>query len=626
VFEWSEFSQAKQLEQKHKYTLAANDDKKGWMSFGMYRDNDTMVSVYFFDFASKGVGLGQMMLNDITTRKPSIPLAWPKENTEEDVYSEQPWASLVVVEAFRPFTRGRYDRIIFFGNSNQTLNTTDMYHVGSLEAPNFVVDIDSHKVKGTNQCFSDKRAFFHYTYWYPHYFIHISSILSLIFDCLVLIALIVMNSMLYRSRLLYSRQPTPFVILILLLMFRVLLYVDYILQYSIYEGRDYVSFAVLGAFVFSIAVVFASIHLFRYLYIRNIYKVVQTNLTSDIDRNLIIHKRLTSKGAFLIALAITGLLLLIPVLLFHLGTLLSDLGIFSSDQSDKYYAVMVLFICLLPIISCALCLITVVVEVILNWKNIRKRSLTWYFFFDDPLLQRLEVLLSLIVAGPFVISGTVIASLIFAQVFKVTPCPRDSCKILSGVIRWIIYSWNFSPAIWTFAFSAGGGFACCVEIYRMIGGQSGKKEGPTKDQTSLTKFLEDEDCAELFATYCSREFSLENYKLFVRLRGIQERDNLPFEEFQKLYNTFIREGSALQVNVSATVVRDLSQVFKRTDMDVVRFEELKQLDTELKVNLTDTFQRFSKNKECEEAMIKLKIKQELMDTTYAFEKSQSPEN
>jgi hypothetical protein len=519
-------------------------------------------------------------------------------------------------------TKQKFRKIRLLGNFDSSVSYAEVQS-GILPAPTFLKEFD---MIGSNHisCMSSHGFFVKYRL-YPQQFKRVTVYVSLTIDLIVFLVTLIGVVLLRNRKLISARFITPYVSLALLTVFRVLMSFDYPL---VDETIYYISLSIIAVYCISCVIAFYSIESMRYFYIRNVYTIIakmeDNNVTADESaRRLAIHRKLISKPAVLILLAAIMITLLFPMFLYHIPIWVDVANPIGESTLDAVTNAAFFLVCFMPVVTCAIGSISFIIEFFINIPLIRKRGLSWYISFDDPLLVRSEVLIFTVVGIPLVLSaGGVFFSLLLG-VIGLPQCINAYCIGAKGLTNMLTIGLILSPTSWILSFTMGGGFACIVELLRsskcstsneaegvpdLLGGDIG-------ELSELKQVLENTDSYELFEQYCTRELSVENLKLWNRLASnARLSQSMDLEDFQKLYQQFIAQSSPFQVNIPSDTQKKLQSMLTKTGK--VAWTDLRPLFLDIMHNLSDTYNRFKNTNEYTRFKARMGLKHSLMLDNY----------
>lgn len=239
---------------------------------------------------------------------------------------------------------------------------------------------------------------------------------------------------------------------------------------------------------------------------------------------------------------------------------------------------------------------TFIYDMVLHRRKIRQRGLFWYFWFSDPLYYRVELLVGGGVFLFFVVPVSV--SLIVAG--TLTMRDFDTVYRMYKVSHVFTYVLDFCFQFW----QSLGGFAVVVELYRIVRRRDERTGTEGKQAPSVIEnIMQNEYTYKLMADYSASEFSSENVFLWTNLFELKQKDQISLDEICEVFNSFIKVGSTMEVNVPSKTRIGLQELIKRYSAEErseiqISFEEaFTKLYFDVAANLSDTYVRMSKTPE-----------------------------
>ncbi|KAL9643363.1 hypothetical protein ABK040_014816 [Willaertia magna] len=327
--------------------------------------------------------------------------------------------------------------------------------------------------------------------------------------------------------------------------------------------------------------------LFRVVYLRNIYKIIESFSGNQIK----FIKVLTSKGS---GIVITIIFTLVYALFWFAVAMIITFTLKYKNSSNLGVTSLFALCVLVNVVLGTICMI---IEIILNVKTIRKEGLRNFLFFDDPFYQRFD-LIALVV--------------IFCVVIPIPPFAGGDKQYIVAILRTIAYI--------TVLFLSGGTtlifeyFNSIVNYYHDLFKKSDKKENDKESQLSeLEQNLENSSFYKLLKKYAEKEFSLENILLYDQLMILKtkHKDNslILKEELNNLSKDYIQSYSKYEVNFPSKVKIEFLNVISENRN--VTFNQLYDiLKTDLMLNIGDTCKRLEKTSEYRQLMDFLTLQKE----------------
>ena len=302
--------------------------------------------------------------------------------------------------------------------------------------------------------------------------------------------------------------------------------------------------------------------LLRFSYLRYLYVLMQE--ASDDDMKM--HKVLASVSFGIIGSIASGVIY--AVIWVVIGTSY----IYTHPYTDYLDNVMDVMYAVQVLVSVTIGIAIFMIDVAMNWKRIKEKGIVSFLKFDDPFHLRWDLLSMLIIFTCVIV------------VIIVSAVHPTHYQVVSGYMYVVSFFFSYQLAGFT---------AIIFEWVRWVRGKiEGKKE--KKDEAYLEEIMRDETFFELFKSYCEKEFSLENAKLYEALMELENKSMnnngmVSKEDFKQLYQTFFQSYSKYEVNIPSKVKKDLEQFLTQ---DVTPFQHLKEsVNTDLFFNLKDTYDR-----------------------------------
>ncbi|KAF0979162.1 hypothetical protein FDP41_001505 [Naegleria fowleri] len=192
--------------------------------------------------------------------------------------------------------------------------------------------------------------------------------------------------------------------------------------------------------------------------------------------------------------------------------------------------------------GCVLALIYLVID-FLTCKKVFRKGIRWFFFFDDPLFIRID-LLSLQLLMILLIIYLILLPLN-------TPFyPVDLAFATTAFLRMFIC---------IFLMMSSGGLTMTIELFNLI--LAKKTDTFIIDSVqSLEHLLFKYSCfEELFKDYCTRELNLEHLLFFEELSEIKNSSKISQTTFERLEKVFIDKYSIFEVSLPK---KTISQFYK----------------------------------------------------------------
>lgn len=233
--------------------------------------------------------------------------------------------------------------------------------------------------------------------------------------------------------------------------------------------------------------------------------------------------------------------------------------------------------------SCVgLCLLTMAIDFAFNYKLLMKCKLKQFYWDDDPYLFRIEYLCYVIVYFDHAVINYLLRMI-----------PGGGLAVL-----WIVFL--SSPLIM---------FVMVVMpmISSFIRRTTEKMQfSPTDVKGALQNSL----VLSAFEDYAKKEWSFENVSCWKSL--IAFRESKTMEEMKKraadIYRIYLAPDSKMQTNLRS---KEIAPIAKRIEAGDIDKEMFKEIETEVLVNLSDTFQRFQKTWKYQEIVSKQQTAQNI---------------
>ncbi|KAG2389460.1 hypothetical protein C9374_014020 [Naegleria lovaniensis] len=348
----------------------------------------------------------------------------------------------------------------------------------------------------------------------------------------------------------------------------------------------------------------------RYYYLRWVYQRITTT-----KKQHFITRILTSKYFYFIAVLISMCLgFIYLIIIFSVSeTLTIDSGAIDITR--------IVF----PSATALILLICIVVDVILNFKTFFSKNIGKFFFFDDPLFFRSELLFIVPIAIFFALDNALSAAVtkfVTVKTFSIGSTDSlyslsiDSLKTMIGFFGVFHFADNMM-----FILLLGEAMVLIVTIFRLImrNYKSGKKGifllAPTKNPFGTFKSVQDnfeeaqeidtfllkDDGYKLMEDFSKHEFSTENLLAWDIVQKLKdEKDNqIKYDLLMEIHEKFIRTGSEFEINIPSSTKKAFEKFVaevkeKKCEIDFNRIEPLK---IEISMNLNDTFSRLSLSEE-----------------------------
>jgi hypothetical protein len=134
-----------------------------------------------------------------------------------------------------------------------------------------------------------------------------------------------------------------------------------------------------------------------------------------------------------------------------------------------------------------------------------------------------------------------------------------------------------------------------------------RKKKPALDQ--LEKVINDPTLSEMFEKWCEKEYSIENLSAFKDIMEFKKTRNDPLN----IYFKYLNGGSSvMEINISKKTCHAVYEKLKTGDFDSTLFDEI---EGGVRINLSDTFSRFSVSYAYEKYVLMKKTQVELMEGT-----------
>ncbi|KAG2393216.1 hypothetical protein C9374_009793 [Naegleria lovaniensis] len=348
-----------------------------------------------------------------------------------------------------------------------------------------------------------------------------------------------------------------------------------------------VLYSMISIITVTMTIVIYIITILRVLYLRNLYEIISKR------NNIGLYKRLASKkfGIFITLLAcfLTFLIMLVFIPMFSRIYLTNSLSI-----SRNVIAGCIISLAVLSAI------IYSIIDFIFHRKDIKKKGLIYFLFFDDPFYIRIDLI-----------------CLIFILILLIPFLTPTRISVLSGLFRMLIS---------LTAYMIMGGNTLFIEWVKMLkyrkseivkkletvtpaAGSKSTLSMIKENDHSLEHLLKDSNLFEMLKTYSEKEFSLENILLFEHIQEFVRTQKLTLSQVSQIEENFLKPYSKYEVNISSTtkkafhewhehVKRNQDMIQENSVMDMKEIETLKHiLYSDLLNNLNDTFHRMQATEE-----------------------------
>ncbi|EFC41580.1 hypothetical protein NAEGRDRAFT_70688 [Naegleria gruberi] len=296
----------------------------------------------------------------------------------------------------------------------------------------------------------------------------------------------------------------------------------------------------------------------QFYFLRNLYSLI----VRFPKREKLLKMMASKKGGFLMTVVMT----------FFLSIIVNCVSTFFFINEDKSLAdiyrpvVILVLLILLWIIG----LVSVIYDVITQRKSIIRDGLRKFFFYDDPFYLRVDLLTLILPVIIAITSGL--------ENLLVDSSNTYIVQILAGIFNTL--------ACFSFTLLSGGN-VLIIEIYKMIANRNVKKN------ESLEIELENSEILKIFKEYCQKEFSSENYELYIILKSLKESNVVRLTDMKDIESQFIQPYSKFEVNIPSVCKKEFYALMKDCDKDgQIGYERLWDcLGPDLLLNLSDTFKR-----------------------------------
>ncbi|EFC44333.1 predicted protein [Naegleria gruberi] len=305
------------------------------------------------------------------------------------------------------------------------------------------------------------------------------------------------------------------------------------------------------SFVITWYIMIYSLTIIRIYYLRNLYHLLSKN-RKNIEKKLRFQKTISGPLIGLLFTFVGGFALCAFLSLpFYFVFMYIPIGnaIYVNIIIGIYVAV-----------ACLVGLLAIGADLIFNRKKIKEKGLRYLFFFDDPYMIRIELIL---------------ISMIIVSIIIVSTIPNShGARFVSFVIYVCIVL-------------ISGGMATLKNIFNkiLITIRKNKANHHTKDEIEI--MLQNSDFRNILREYCTKEMSLENFNIFTQLLEMKEKKiNLTFEILKNIEEQYMALNSLFELNVPSHVRREFYVFLKEMESgNNSKENELKESKEESNSNL-----------------------------------------
>lgn len=229
---------------------------------------------------------------------------------------------------------------------------------------------------------------------------------------------------------------------------------------------------------------------------------------------------------------------------------------------------------------------SIILDIIINLKILLTCKIKKFFLEDDIYYYRIEAIGILIICALGFILSNFLGSRLITSIF------------LCGVYLLLGFF--------------GYGFILIITIIQRY--QNSRIDN-TKRRTGvfyeLEKVFEKEETTKMFEEFCKNEFCIENFLLKKFIRDFKNEKYIKEKKViaKEIYNTFIKEGSLFQVNISGETLVQVTESLEKDELIENLFDNVEK---DLTQNLVDIFLRFSRSNKFITYINIEKIKQEMV--------------
>ncbi|KAL9643344.1 hypothetical protein ABK040_014799 [Willaertia magna] len=328
--------------------------------------------------------------------------------------------------------------------------------------------------------------------------------------------------------------------------------------------------------------------LFRVVYLRNIYKIIESFSGNQIK----FIKILTSKGSGIVITILFSLLY--ALFWFTIAMIITFTLKYRNEGSTGINSLFTLCV----LVNVVLGTVCMIIEIILNVKTIRKEGLRNFLIFDDPFYQRFDLITLVIIFG-VTLPMPIIEVRNHYSIAILRTVAYISVLFLSGGTTLIFEYYNLM-----------------VNFYNDLFKRNDKGEDKKDKESQLSELeqkLENASFYKLLKKYAEKEFSLENILLYDQLmilKAKHKENSLIFkEELNDLSVNYIQSFSKYEVNFPSKIKLEFSNVISE-NRDVTFNQLYDILKTDLMLNIGDTCKRLEKTNEYRQLMDFLTLQKE----------------
>ncbi|EFC41017.1 predicted protein [Naegleria gruberi] len=178
-----------------------------------------------------------------------------------------------------------------------------------------------------------------------------------------------------------------------------------------------------------------------------------------------------------------------------------------------------------------------------GFKTIRKKGISYYLFFDDPMGYRIDLILMVVMLISVIpiIAGSV----------------QDTTSFF--VVRKIVSIIYFA----LFYFVIGGTVTLSYWINRL------RNFNVKSDSTQLEIYLRDDEFRKIFRTYCANEYSTENFIIYEDLENLDVKGKCTEEEVKEFHLKYMTSTSQFEVNFPSFVKKRFEEILEQLESQTI---------------------------------------------------------
>jgi hypothetical protein len=330
-------------------------------------------------------------------------------------------------------------------------------------------------------------------------------------------------------------------------------------------------------------------HIYRYYYLNYLYGTISKHIDPKSKRMTIYRYMLSNTYLYLLFIIIlmfstaTVVSLKIPSYIQYLRgsvelSLSLDLGI------HILKGIVYLFTTFITVTCFVVESITKIPQIIRKGRN----SLNWYFYFNDPLYFRTEML-SILIFSPIV--NAEIALMIADYTIVHRHQYFSNTYIRFGWYKETILVICKMTSVFLFC----GGITVLIQILK------GFTPKPIVTQNIVEDFLQEDRGYEMMKRFCTNEWSLENLFAWEYLNEMKSAEKCDIEKVKTLHTDFLTNGSNMELNIPNTTKKSIIEVLGvhgEHIIDPIPFSvPFQQLYNEIVKNLSDSYARLASSSE-----------------------------